>query len=195
MASARDIWISIRRSPGSMYRWNGRTRSTCSSLHNGALSPTPRFRKNALSNCARQYRQAVGTVHVHPNGRTVYVANRQRHGGIRRPARARRRRELAGGLYHRSGDRRAAPDPAHRHARHPPAHVPHRSQWRCCRRHIMGLSARRRCSARRAGASLAVPHRRRTVGWHFARAYDIDVGATHHVVDGHGGTCGIGQRT
>ena len=44
-------------------------------ITNGALSPTPRFRKNALGR-ASVVRQAVGTVHVHPNGRTVYVANR-----------------------------------------------------------------------------------------------------------------------
>jgi 6-phosphogluconolactonase len=44
-------------------------------LSNGALSSAPRFRKNALGS-APVTRQAVGTVHVHPNGRTVYVANR-----------------------------------------------------------------------------------------------------------------------
>jgi 6-phosphogluconolactonase (cycloisomerase 2 family) len=44
-------------------------------LRNGALSATPRFRKPALGRAAT-VRQAVGTVHVHPNGRTVYVANR-----------------------------------------------------------------------------------------------------------------------
>jgi len=44
-------------------------------LANGALSPKPRFRKNALGTEPRT-RQAVGTVHVHPNGRVVYVANR-----------------------------------------------------------------------------------------------------------------------
>jgi 6-phosphogluconolactonase (cycloisomerase 2 family) len=44
-------------------------------LSNGALSPEPRFRKNTLG-AAAVTRQAVGTVHVHPNGRTVYVANR-----------------------------------------------------------------------------------------------------------------------
>jgi len=44
-------------------------------LADGALSPTPRFRKNTLGR-APVGRQAVGTVHVHPNGRVVYVANR-----------------------------------------------------------------------------------------------------------------------
>jgi 6-phosphogluconolactonase (cycloisomerase 2 family) len=44
-------------------------------LVNGALSSTPRFRKPTLGRPTTQ-RQAVGTVHVHPNGCTVYVANR-----------------------------------------------------------------------------------------------------------------------
>jgi 6-phosphogluconolactonase len=44
-------------------------------LTDGALSPTPRFRKPVLGRPATS-RQAVGTVHVHPNGRVVYVANR-----------------------------------------------------------------------------------------------------------------------
>ncbi len=41
----------------------------------GTLSAAPRFRVSTLSR-APVGRQAVGTVHVHPNGRTVYVANR-----------------------------------------------------------------------------------------------------------------------
>jgi 6-phosphogluconolactonase len=44
-------------------------------LTNGAVSPKPIFRKGTLSRTPVG-RQAVGTVHVHPNGRTVYVANR-----------------------------------------------------------------------------------------------------------------------
>ncbi len=46
-------------------------------LANGALSATPRFRKSTLGRPAVGH-QLVGTVHVHPNGRTVYVANRAR---------------------------------------------------------------------------------------------------------------------
>jgi 6-phosphogluconolactonase (cycloisomerase 2 family) len=42
---------------------------------NGTVSPTPRCRKPALGR-PPVGRQAVGTVHVHPDGRTVYVANR-----------------------------------------------------------------------------------------------------------------------
>jgi len=46
-------------------------------LDGGALSPEAVFRKTALSQpVPAGARQAVGTVHVHPTGRFVYVANR-----------------------------------------------------------------------------------------------------------------------
>ena len=46
-------------------------------LRDGALSPAPVFRKATLAGAgAGGQRQLVGTVHVHPNGRAVYVANR-----------------------------------------------------------------------------------------------------------------------
>lgn len=46
-------------------------------LAHGRLSPRAAFRKNNLSQPVPPgARQAVGTVHVHPNGRFVYVANR-----------------------------------------------------------------------------------------------------------------------
>jgi 6-phosphogluconolactonase len=46
-------------------------------LENGKLSPEAAFRENNLSRpVPAGARQAVGTVHVHPNGRFVYVANR-----------------------------------------------------------------------------------------------------------------------
>src|ERR1700733_802181 len=45
-------------------------------LKDGALSAAPRLRKDALADPGTRHRQLVGTVHVHPDGRTVYVANR-----------------------------------------------------------------------------------------------------------------------
>jgi 6-phosphogluconolactonase len=46
-------------------------------LEQGALAPRAAFRKSTLSQPVPPgARQAVGTVHVHPNGRFVYVANR-----------------------------------------------------------------------------------------------------------------------
>ena len=42
-----------------------------------AIAPMPRFRESTLAGPPRAgIHQPVGTVHVHPNGRTVYVANR-----------------------------------------------------------------------------------------------------------------------
>jgi len=42
-----------------------------------SIAPMPRFRENTLAAPRRpDIRQLVGTVHVHPNGRFVYVANR-----------------------------------------------------------------------------------------------------------------------
>ena len=46
-------------------------------LDGDTLSPEPRFRKETLARPDNKLsQQAAGTVHVHPNGRFVYVANR-----------------------------------------------------------------------------------------------------------------------
>jgi 6-phosphogluconolactonase len=46
-------------------------------INNGQLSAAPVFRKETLSEPGNIHgRQAAGTVHVHPNGRFVYAANR-----------------------------------------------------------------------------------------------------------------------
>jgi 6-phosphogluconolactonase (cycloisomerase 2 family) len=46
-------------------------------LDGEALSPEPRYSKGTLAEPGNiRGRQAAGTVHVHPNGRVVYVANR-----------------------------------------------------------------------------------------------------------------------
>jgi 6-phosphogluconolactonase len=43
----------------------------------GSLEPEPRYRETTLANPGgNRSRQAPSTAHVHPNGRTVYVANR-----------------------------------------------------------------------------------------------------------------------
>ncbi len=46
------------------------------SMTNGVVSPDPLFVKPSLANPNTTVRQLVGTVHVHPNGRFVYIANR-----------------------------------------------------------------------------------------------------------------------
>ena len=60
------VYVSLERQNAlDMFEWR-----------DGALSPEPRFRKGTLADPGSRHRQLVGTVHVHPNGRTVYVANR-----------------------------------------------------------------------------------------------------------------------
>jgi hypothetical protein len=55
-------------------------------LENGRLPPDTAFRKDTLSEPNKiGPQQLAGTVHVHPNGRFVYVANHyRRHGGFQR---------------------------------------------------------------------------------------------------------------
>jgi 6-phosphogluconolactonase len=45
-------------------------------MADGRVSPEPLFVRPTLANANISARQLVGTVHVHPNGRFVYVANR-----------------------------------------------------------------------------------------------------------------------
>ena len=136
---------------------------------------------------------AVGTVHVHPNGRTVYVANRPAKRAIRR------QRVFAGGenslAVYAIDQATGEPNLIQHidtHGVHPRTFHIDPSGRLMVVAHIMGLSrdgdasaiaAVCRCSASPTDGRLD-----------FARAYDIDVGATHHVVDGHGGTCSIGRQ-
>jgi 6-phosphogluconolactonase len=150
-------------------------------LHDGALSPEPRFRVDTLAGPRRPgVRQLVGTVHVHPNGRTVYVANRASDtvdagGG---------RRVFAGGenslaVY--------AVDPASGE----PTLIQHVDTQgihpRCFHidpsgrllvvAHIMGLNVRDGDAIRAVPARLSVFHVGDDGRLAFARAYDVDVGA------------------
>jgi 6-phosphogluconolactonase len=50
-------------------------------LPNGALSSAPLFTKDSLTAPSNRPGQAAGTVHVHPNGKFVYQANRAGAGG------------------------------------------------------------------------------------------------------------------
>ena len=61
------IYLSLERQNQIwVYRWEGDT-----------LNPEPLFKKNTLVNLRNvQPRQMAGTIHVHPNGRFVYGANR-----------------------------------------------------------------------------------------------------------------------
>ncbi len=147
-------------------------------LQNGALSAASRFRKDALSNSGSQHRQLVGTVHVHPNGRTVYVANRSSETV-----------EFAGQRVFAGGENSLAVyaiDPAtgepnliqhvDTHGIHPRTFHIDPSGRLLVVAHIMGLKRRDGDAIRHVPARLSLFRIAADGRLDFARAYDIDVG-------------------
>jgi 6-phosphogluconolactonase len=147
-------------------------------LTGGGLSPAPRFRNDALADPATPHRQVVGTVHVHPNGRTVYVANR-----------ASETVEFAGQRVFAGGENSLAVyaiDPAtgepnviqHVDTRgiHPRTFHIDPSGRLLVVAHIMGLKVRDGDAIRDVPARLSLFHIAADGRLDFARAYDIDVG-------------------
>lgn len=123
-------------------------------LADGVLSPTPKFRKNALG-AAPVVRQAVGTVHVHPNGRTVYVANRASN--------ADGENSLAVYTIDQATGEPHLIEHMDSHGVHP-------------RTFHIDPSGRLMAVAHITGAKLVLFRIGDDGGLHFARAYDIDVG-------------------
>jgi 6-phosphogluconolactonase len=147
-------------------------------LQDGALSAASRFRKDALSNSGSQHRQLVGTVHVHPNGRTVYVANRSSETV-----------EFAGQRVFAGGENSLAVyaiDPAtgepnliqhvDTHGIHPRTFHIDPSGRLLVVAHIMGLKRRDGDAIRDVPARLSLFRIAADGRLDFARAYDIDVG-------------------
>ena len=147
-------------------------------LMDGGLSSTPRFRKDALADPATPHRQVVGTVHVHPNGRTVYVANR-----------ASETVEFAGQRVFAGGENSLAVyaiDPAtgepnviqhvDTHGIHPRTFHIDPSGRLLVVAHIMGLKVRDGDAIREVPARLSLFRIAADGRLDFARAYDIDVG-------------------
>ena len=96
----------------------------------GRIKPEIAYRAETLAEPNNiRARQAAGTVHVHPNGRFLYGANR-----------AQATTEFQGKQVFKGGensivvyldqpiDRRADPDPAHRDPKDPPTHLSHRPE-------------------------------------------------------------------
>jgi 6-phosphogluconolactonase (cycloisomerase 2 family) len=123
-------------------------------LTNGALSPTPRYRKNTLG-VAPVVRQAVGTVHVHPNGRAVYVANRA--------ANADGENSIAVYTIDQTTGEPHLIEHMDSHGVHP-------------RTFHIDPSGQLMAVAHITGAKLSLFHIGGDGGLHFARAYDINVG-------------------
>ncbi len=148
-------------------------------LRNGALSPRPVFHKTALGEQVRPgVRQLVGTVHVHPNGRTVYVANR-----------ASDTADFAGQRVFAGGENSLAVyaiDPASgepnliqhmdTHGIHPRCFHIDPSGRLLAVGHIMGLSVRDGDAVRAVPARLSVFRIGGDGRLDFASAYDVDVG-------------------
>jgi 6-phosphogluconolactonase len=147
-------------------------------LRNGALSPEPRFRKDTLGEPGSRYRQLVGTVHMHPNGRNAYVANR-----------ASDTVDFAGRRVFAGGENSLAVyaiDPASgepnliqhvdTHGIHPRCfHIDPSGQLLVVA-HIMGLDVRDVDSIRAVPTRLSVFRIGDDGRLDFARAYDVDVG-------------------
>jgi 6-phosphogluconolactonase (cycloisomerase 2 family) len=148
-------------------------------LRDGTLSPEPRFRKTTLAEPVQPgVRQLVGTVHVHPNGRFVYVANR-----------ASDTVEFAGQRVFAGGENSLAVfaiDPASGEP-NPIQHIDtHGIHPRCFHidpsgrllvvAHIMGLNVRDGDAVRAVPARLSVFRIGGDGRLAFARAYDVDVG-------------------
>ena len=147
-------------------------------LTDSGLSSTPRFRKDALADRTTPHRQVVGTVHVHPNGRTVYVANR-----------ASETVEFAGRRVFAGGENSLAVyaiDPAtgepnviqhvDTHGIHPRTFHIDPSGRLLVVAHIMGLKVRDGDAIREVPARLSLFRIAADGRLDFARAYDIDVG-------------------
>lgn len=147
-------------------------------LRDGALSPEPRFRKGSLAGTGVQHRQLVGTVHVHPNGRTVYVANR-----------ASDTVDFAGQRVFAGGENSLAVyaiDPASgepsviqhvdTHGIHPRCFHIDPSGKLLVAAHIMGLNVRDGNSVRAVPARLSVFRIGDDGRLDFARACDVDAG-------------------
>jgi 6-phosphogluconolactonase len=148
-------------------------------LTNGALSLTPRFQVGTLANPDRRPgRQVVGTVHVHPNGQTVYVANRASDAV-----------EHAGQKVFVGGENSLAVfalDPVSgalellenvdTRGIHPRTFHIDPSGRLLVVAHIMGLKVRHESEIRDVPARLSLFHIAPDGRLEFARSYDIDVG-------------------
>ena len=158
--------------------WSGRTSSTCSRLRRRAVAGAVIQQRHVGR--ARQHPRAAGRRHDPcPPERPLCLCRQPRleHSRDRRPTGFCRRRKHAGGLCDRSDDRRARPDPACRHTRHPLPHLPHRSGRPCaCRGAYHGAAGQGWRDDPRGAACLSVFRIGSNGKLEFVRKYDVEVG-------------------
>lgn len=148
-------------------------------LDNGRLSSAPLFRKNTLARPdQRPGRQAVSTVHVHPNGRFVYVGNRASDTKL-----ANGRRVFVGGenslavfaIDPASGEPNLIQIEDTRGIHPRTFHIDPTGRLLVVA-HIMGLTVRDGDALRDVPARLSVFHIQEDGRLGFVRAYDVPVG-------------------
>jgi 6-phosphogluconolactonase len=148
-------------------------------LNGDSLSPMPQFHKETLAQPDKILsRQAAGTVHVHPNGRIVYVANR-----------ADTTTEVDGQQVFVGGENNLATYTIHQETGEPTLIGHTETRGIHCRTfhidpsgrllvaaHIRPLKVREGASVRTVPACLSVFHIGTDGRLDFVRKYDVDVG-------------------
>ncbi len=132
-------------------------------MEKGRLKPDIAFRAETLAEPGNiRARQAAGTVHVHPNGRFLYGANRAEE-----TVEYQGKKVFKGGensiVVYAINQSTGEPTPIQHieTQKHPPAHLPHRPERAHAGRRTQpaGQCARRRCGQGGAGRTVDLPHR------------------------------------
>ena len=149
MASARATSISIRRSPGSMCRWSGRTGSMCSTSTTTTLLAAPVYQKRHAGRA--RTRSAAGRPSAPSRPSRTAASSMSRTAPRRRPRTNGEQVFVGGennarGVRDRPETRRADADPARRYARHPlpQPSTSTRAAGLLVAAHITGLAGARR---------------------------------------------------
>ena len=148
-------------------------------FHDRTLLAAAVFQKGTLGEPGNIRGRQAGRYGARPSERALRLRRQPRllDNRNRWKAGLHRRREHPRGLCHRPGDRRAQPDPACRHARHPLPHLPHRSERAAAgggAHH--GAAGRDGATIRNVPACLSLFRIAGDGKLDFVRKYDIEIG-------------------